>query len=95
MPGVTTRIRSLTACIIEGVNRGHKFTADELGAIVENLVETYDLQYFSERYDSRPNYTKGVTCVEYQMKSLEMKGIVQRCGIREWIKLWSETFPVN
>ena len=87
MPGVTTRIRSLTACIIEGVNRGHKFTADELGAIVENLVETYDLQYFSERYDSRPNYTKGVTCVEYQMKSLEMKGIVQRCGIREWIKL--------
>ena len=87
MPGVTTRIRSLTACIIEGVNRGHKFTADELGAIVENLVESYDLQYFSERYDSRPSHTKGVTCVEYQMKDLELKGVVQRCGIREWVKL--------
>ena len=95
MPGVTTRIKSITACIIEGVNRGHKFTADELGAIVENLVETYDLQYFSERYASRPTYTKGVTQVEYQMKDLELKGIVQRCGIREWVKLWSETFPVN
>ena len=87
MPGVTTRIRSITACIIEGVNRGHKFTADELGAIVENMVETYDLHYFYQRYASRPNHTKGVTCVEYQMKSLEMKGVVQRCGIREWVKL--------
>ena len=87
MPGVTTRIKSITSCIIEGVNPGHKFTADELGAIVENLVETYDLHYFSERYDSRPQHTKGVTQVEYQMKDLELKGIVFRCGTREWVKL--------
>ena len=39
MPGVTTRIKSITTILIENVNRGHKFTADELGAIVENLVE--------------------------------------------------------
>jgi hypothetical protein len=87
MPGVTTRIKSITSCIIEGVNSGHKFTADELGSIVENLVEEYDLDYFSEHYDSRPKYTKGVTQVEYQMKKLELEGIVKRCGVREWVKL--------
>ena len=87
MPGVTTRIKSITTCIIESVNRGHKFTADELGAIVENLVEEYDLHYFVERYPSRPTHTKGVTQVEYQMKKLELQGVVQRCGVREWVKL--------
>jgi hypothetical protein len=87
MPGVTTRIKSITSCIIEGVNSGHKFTADELGSIVENLVEEYDLDYFTEHYDSRPKYTKGVTQVEYQMKKLELEGIVERCGVREWVKL--------
>ncbi len=95
MPGVTTRIKSITTILIENVNRGHKFTADELGAIVENLVEEYDLHYFVERYDSRPSHTKGVTQVEYQMKKLELQGVVQRCGVREWVKLWSETFTVN
>ena len=87
MPGVTTRIKSITSCIIEGVNSGHKFTANELGNIVKNLVEEYDLHYFDEHYDSRPTHSKGVTQVEYQMKALEIQGIVERCGVREWVKL--------
>ena len=87
MPGVTTRIKSITTILIENVNSGHKFTADELGRIVKNLVEQYDLHYFIERYDSRPAHTKGVTQVEYQMKRLEQSNVVKRCGIREWVKL--------
>jgi len=87
MPGVTTRIKSITACIIKGVNTSHRFTAEELGSIVENLVEEYDLNYFNECYDSRPKHSKGVTQVEYAMKELEMNNIVKRCGVREWVKM--------
>ena len=32
-------------------------------------------------------HTKGVTQVEYQMKKLELQGVVERCGVREWVKL--------
>ena len=50
-------------------------------------MEEYDLHYFDEHYDSRPTHSKGVTQVEYQMKALEIQGIVDRCGVREWVKL--------
>ncbi len=87
MKGFSTRIKKRVNCIFDGLDVGHCITAQEMGRIVENLTEEYDLQYFSECYPSRPTRSKGVTQVEFQMKQLELMHKAKRCGVLEWVKI--------
>ena len=85
--GSTTRIRGISRFIVKSFPLGTIFKARDIAIKVQSVIGDLDLNYFYEQYDSRPQHTKGETQVEYEMKDLELKGIVKRVGVRTWERI--------
>ena len=85
--GTTKRIRGISRNIVESSPLGTVIEGDRLALKVQSIIGELDMPYFYEVYDSRPQHTKGVTQVEYEMKDLELKGIVHRVGVRTWERI--------
>ena len=85
--GTTKRIKRIARSIVESSPLGTVFQANGLALKVQSVIGELDMYYFYESYDSRPQHTKGVTQVEYEMKDLELRGIVKRVGVRTWERI--------
>ena len=85
--GSTTRIKDIASNIVMSSPLGTVFVGDRLALKVQSIIGELDMPYFYESYESRPLHTKGVTQVEYQMKDMELNGIVQRVGVRTWQRI--------
>ena len=85
--GSTTRIKDIACNIVMSSPLGTIFVGDRLALKVQSIIGEVDMHYFYEPYESRPLHSKGVTQVEYLMKDLELKGIVQRYASRTWQRI--------
>ena len=85
--GTTKRIKSISKSIVESSPLGSVFQANRLALKVQSVIGDLDMPYFYESYDSRPQYSKGITSVEYPMKKLELEGIVKRVASRTWERI--------
>ena len=85
--GTTVRIRKISKLIVESNSIGTIFKSRNLSLKVQSIIGEKDLYYFYESYDSRPHVSKGETQVEWQMKELELCGMVERIMPKVWEKI--------
>ena len=84
--GATVRIKGIAKFIVDSSPIGTIFMARSLSLKVQSVIGERDIQLFYEYYESRPQYSKGTTQVEYAMKKLELDGVVKRVAPRTWEK---------
>ncbi len=82
--GSTTRIKGITRFIVQSSPIGTIFKARSLSLKVQSVIGEKDLQYFYECYNSRLQRSKGETTIEWEMKDLELSGVVCRIAPRTW-----------
>jgi len=85
--GTTVRIRGISQLIVESSPIGTIFKSRNLSLKVQSIIGERDLYYFYESYNSRPQVSKGETQVEWEMKSLELSGVVKRIMPKIWEKV--------
>ena len=85
--GATVRIKGIAKLIVDSSPIGTIFKARTLSLKVQSVIGERDIQLFYENYESRPQYSKGTTQVEYGMKRLELDGVVKRVAPRTWEKI--------
>ncbi len=85
--GTTTRIRGISRNIVGSSPIGTLFKSRNLALKVQSVIGERDLYYFYESYRTRPHVSKGETQVEWEMKSLELAGVVKRIMPKIWEKI--------